>query len=352
MAELGELPGLLPDESGQPAASGPASAMETRTTGVLPYQRLLAMVRSGALKSLIDIETDQIQPASLDLRLGRNAYRVRASFLPGRNSTVMERVKELDGLPPIDLENGAVLERGAVYVVEVAEAVRLNQDTYGVANPKSSTGRLDILTQLIADRATAFDFIERGYEGPLFLEVAPLSFSIVVRPGVRLSQIRLQRDHGAVGTALSQGETEKLYREGQLVGSPSPLSPLRDGVMVPLSVDLEGAGRGSIVGYKAKKNASRIDLERIAHYDPRDFWEKIESADGRINLDKDDFYILATREDVGVPAHTAAEMVPYDTRSGEFRVHYAGFFDPGFGVANGKAAGSRSRTSDRQGLAR
>jgi dCTP deaminase len=183
------LPGLFPFEEISDRSAESANAFEAKNTGVLPYQRLLAMVNTRAIVSMLDVESDQIQPASLDLRLGKYAYRVRASFLPGPNATVMERVKDLDGLPPIDLEGGAILERGTVYVVELMEAVRLNSDTFGVANPKSSTGRLDVLTRLITDRGTAFDRIEKSYEGRLFLEVAPLTFSIVVYPGIRLNQV-------------------------------------------------------------------------------------------------------------------------------------------------------------------
>ena len=314
--------------------------LNSKDTGILPYQKLVAMTRSGLIKSLVPFEPDQIQPASLDLRLGRRAYRVRASFLPGPRATVMEKVKELDGLPAIDLTDGAVLERGAVYVVELLEAVRLTTDLVGIANPKSSTGRLDILTRLITDRGTAFDRIERGYEGSLYLEIAPLTFSIVVRSGVKLSQMRIQRGYGD-GT-LPQKYTEMLYDQGMLVSLEGEPQPLRDGGLVPVTVDLIGSGPKSTVGYRARQDANKIDLGNIAHYDPREFWDRIDSRDGTLNLNKGDFYILATKEDVGVPPHTAAEMVPYDSRSGEFRVHYAGFFDPGFGWSNGRAEGSKA----------
>jgi dCTP deaminase len=342
MTNTGGPLGLFPSDEEPAPNTGSSNIIEARGTGVLPYQRLLTMVRTRVINSKVDIELDQIQPASLDLRLGRYAYRVRASFLPGLNSIVMERIKDLDGFPPIDLEGGAVFERGAVYVVELSEAVSLNSDTLGVANPKSSTGRLDVLTRLITDRATAFDRIEKGYEGSLFLEVAPLTFSIVVRSGVRLNQVRFQRDRGVIGGMLSQADTDTFYSQGQLIRSPTPLLPLREGVFVPVTVDLKGSGPGAIVGYKAKRNSNRIDVGLINHYDPREFWYKIESTDGSLNLDEGDFYLLATREDVGVPPQTAAEMVPYDTRSGEFRAHYAGFFDPGFGWADGKAGGSKA----------
>ena len=334
--------GLFPFEAGPPDNGGSSNIFEARATGVLPYQRLMARAQRGVIKAHPEIEPDQFQPASLDLRLGRYAYRVRASFLPGKNSTVMERVRELDGLPAIDLTNGATLERGCVYVVELLEAVSLPSDIVGIANPKSSTGRLDILTRLITDRGTAFDLIERGYSGSLFLEVAPLSFSVVAYTGVRLTQIRLHRLRGVEPGLLPQHVTEKLYREGQLVGTSEELLPLRDGVLVPVTVDLEGDGPNAIVGYKARTDANKIDVTRIGHYNPEEYWHKIPRTNGRLNLDAKEFYILATREDVGVPPTAAAEMVPYDTRSGEFRVHYAGFFDPGFGWVNGKAKGSKA----------
>ena len=311
---------------------------EARRTGVLPYQQLREMVRTRVIASTVEIEPGQLQPASLDLRLGRRAYRVSASFLPGSNATVMDKIKQLDGLPAIDLVREPVLERGAIYVIELFESVSLSAEIAGVANPKSSTGRLDILTRLIADRATAFDRVEPGYKGPLYLEVAPLTFSIVVRPGVRLSQLRLQRGIGP----MPQVEIDRFYKNGQLIGFPGPQLPLRDGLLVPVSVDLEGAGPGAAIGYRAKKSANKIDVDLVGHYDPREFWDRIESGDGRLNLDPGDFYILATREDVGVPPQLSAEMVPYDARSGEFRVHYAGFFDPGFGYADGRAAGSKA----------
>ena len=332
MSKTGGSRDLFPSDKDMPP-----NVVGLRKAGILPHSQLRWMALAGGIKAP-DLEADQFQPASLDLRLGKRAYRVRASFLPGPTATVMERVGQLDGLPAIDIEKGAVLEPGAVYVVELLEAVALNADITGVANPKSSTGRLDILTRLITDYATAFDRIEKGYEGPLYLEVSPLTFSVIVRHGVRLNQVRFQRGVGA----LTATDAQKYYERGQLIGSEEELLPLRDNVLVPVTIDLQGNGRGSTVGYKAKKYANKIDVGLVDYYDPRDFWDRIEATDGRLHLDKGDFYILATREDVGVPPQLAAEMVPYDTRSGEFRVHYAGFFDPGFGWEKGKAEGSKA----------
>ena len=223
------------------------------------------------------------------------------------------------------------------------EGIRLDRDTFGIANPKSSTGRLDVFTRLITDKGTSFDRIEKEHDGPLFIEIAPLTFNIAVRTGTRLNQNRLHLERGAGGGLLTKVATENYYATGQLVRSPdNELLALRDGHLVPVTVDLIGAGWGVIVGYRAKSTVNVIDVGLVDHYDPREFWDKIESDTGRIYLEKGQFYILASREEVGVPPRTAAEMVPYDSRSGEFRVHYAGFFDPGFGWENNKAGGSRA----------
>ena len=294
------------------------------------------MIRAREIAAVRDIDLEQVQPASLDLRLGREAYRVRASFLPGAKATVMDKVREMGG-HPLDLTGGPVLEKGCVYVVPLLERVKLPQGVMGFANPKSSTGRLDILTRLITDYGTAFDQVDRGYEGPLYIEIAPQTFSIVVRQGSRLNQLRLQRGKGVIAST----ELERLYSEGQLVGVTHTELSLRDG-LVPVTIDLKGNGLGSVIGYRAKKHTDRIDIDRVGAYDAHDFWERIPyHREASLILDPGEFYILATREEVGVPPDLAAEMVPYHTRSGEYRVHYAGFFDPGFGW-NQRAVGSRA----------
>jgi dCTP deaminase len=310
-------------------------------TGVISYQGLRHMARQGEIVAPVEFDPDQIQPASIDLRLGRKAWRVRASFLPGTDNTVLKRVQQLGGTE-IDLTKDTVFESGVVYVVELLESVKLTNGLWGVANPKSSTGRLDVLVRLITNEATQFDFIRRRYEGPLYLEVAPQAFSIVVRQGVRLNQLRFIRGTSPGVSAGTVGGLEDRYKKGQLVRPDGALLPLRGLTDVPVSIDLRGMGPKSIVGYKAKKTTNTIDVGLVSHYDPREFWEKIQDVDGGLPLDKGDFYILATREDVGVPPDLAAEMVPFDSSSGEFRVHYAGFFDPGFGFQNGRAEGSKA----------
>lgn len=299
-----------------------------KSTGVLPIQQIKNMVRDQEIASEVPIAEDQYQPASLDLRLGPVAYRVRASFLPGRNFNVADRIEQLDGYP-IDLtgQTGAVLERGCVYVIPLLEALNLRNGLTGFANPKSSTGRLDILTRLITDRSSSFDRVERGYQGPLFVEVAPRTFSIVVRVGSRLNQLRFRRGNPSVAAS----EIARLYEAGELVTGED--SSLRDtDRLVGVTVDLRGNGPDTLVGWRAMRHTDRIDIDKIGQYDPLNFWEPIlNHRNSSLTLNPDDFYILATCESVRVPPHLAAEMVAYDTSMGEFRVHYAGFFDPGFG---------------------
>ena len=315
-------------------------------TGILPSQKIAAMVAGSEIAPvgiLSDILPDQIQPASIDLRLGDFAYPVDASFLPGKGKRVMEKMRELDrdfdGFG-MDLSKGAVLERGRLYVIPLLESIRLKSDVAAFANPKSSTGRLDILTRLIADQATLFDQVEEGYEGQLYLEVAPRSFSVVVRTGTRLNQLRFRRTRGAEPRSITSSEWRRLLGEGQIA-----TTEVADKTgYLPFSIDLMGSGAdGGLIGWRAKKHARRIDLDR-RDYDPLDFWEPIRfHRDASMVLDPDEFYILMTKEAIAVPPDYAAEMLPYDTRAGEFRVHYAGFFDPGFGwdPATKRAGSSR-----------
>lgn len=300
--------------------------------GVLPSQTLRTMIASGTIAGDVPIPAEQVQPASLDLRLGQRAWRVRASFLARRDQTVAERLDEF-AMHEIDLGPGAVLETGCVYVVELMERVALPADVSAAANAKSSTGRLDLFTRLIADRTPEFDRIEAGYTGPLYAEISPRTFSVLVRPGARLNQIRFRRGHAEI----SDTDLTALHGADPLVDGDAPLI---DGGL-GFSVDLTPRENG-IVGWRARRHAGLIDLDRIGHYDPAEFWEPVmPRANGGIILDPGAFYILVSREAVAVPPSTAAEMVPYMAVAGEFRVHYAGFFDPGFGHASTGGHGSR-----------
>ncbi len=317
-------------------------------TGILPCQAIKAMIADEEIKPRAifgQIEADQIQPASIDLRLGEVAYRVDTSFLPGRGVKVLDKMRQLDpdfDRFKIDLTSGAVLEKGQVYVVPLAEVLSLKSDVAAFANPKSSTGRLDILTRLIADGATHFDQVEDGYKGQLYIEIAPRSFSVVARTGTRLNQLRFSRSTGAAPKAIPEREWRNLLETGAIANSTT--HPEDKTGMLPFTIDLVGSGEPtSLIGWRAKKNTKRIDLER-RDYDPRDFWEPIHFHKARsLTLVPDEFYILMTKEAIAVPPEYAAEMLPYDTRAGEFRVHYAGFFDPGFGwnAKTGKAGSSR-----------
>jgi dCTP deaminase len=295
------------------------------TIGVLPSQALRDMIALGQITG--DVIPDQIQPASLDLRLGHIAYRVRASFLVGAGAKAMDRIHDFE-MHRIDLSQGAVLEKGCVYVIPLLESLALPQGISAVANAKSSTGRLDLLTRTIIDGGTEFDRIPDGYHGPLYAEVCPKSFSVLVRAGQRLNQIRFRM--GQAG--LSDADLLALHAAEPLVSGAAVIS---EGL--GFSVDLSGG----LVGYRAKPHTGVIDLNKIAHYPARDFWEEIHATEGRIILDPGAFYILVSREAVTIPPDYAAEMAPFLAMVGEFRVHYAGFFDPGFGHAAAGGAGSR-----------
>ncbi len=334
-----------------PADPGSTTANRTADrTGILPSQKIEEMLNNGEITAVLrPIDHDQVQPASIDLRLGECAYPVDTSFLPGKRMRVLEKMKQLDGEFEgfrIDLRDGAVLEKGRIYVIPLLETINLRSEVAAFANPKSSTGRLDILTRLIADRATIFDQVREGYKGELFIEVAPRSFSVVVKTGTRLNQLRFRRTRGEEPKPITSAEWKQLLGEGQIVNfseHEKKAKSIKKGVL-PFTVDLEGDGtEDCLIGYRAKKHAKRIDLEK-RDYDPLDFWEPIHfHKTSSLILDPDEFYILMTKEAIAVPPDYAAEMLPYDTRAGEFRVHYAGFFDPGFGwnAGTNKAGSSR-----------
>jgi len=307
------------------------------TTGILPAQELLQLVRvTKEIRALDPILDDQIQPASIDLRLGANAYRVRASFLPGSNSTVQDKLREFT-MHEMDITQGGVLEKGCVYIVPLLEQLALKHRMSALANPKSSTGRLDIFTRVITDNGAEFDRVREAYKGPLYAEISPRTFSILVRKGSKLSQLRIRR-----GTPLNSDERLKeLQQKFQLVGRQLSDDQIKNGV--PITVDVHGEATGGIIGYRAKNHAGLIDVDKVGHYSPGDFWDPVPAPRERgLILDPADFYILASRESVKVPPGFAAEMIAYDTLVGEFRVHYAGFFDPGFGDPSAGGEGSKA----------
>ncbi len=319
------------------AAAGPVGESEAarRRHGILPSQGIRALIGDRCVIAESPIGEDQVQPASLDLRLGRIAYRVRASFLPGEGVAVRDRIATL-AMHQFDLSAGAVLEKGCVYIVPLMESTCLGRRLVGMANPKSSAGRLDIFTRLITDGAAEFDSVREGYKGPLYAEVSPRAFSVVVRAGDRLCQLRIRRG----SPTASDSATRRLHEEVRLVDGAEAGADIARGIA--FSVDLRGSGERALIGYRAKQHTDLIDISRIGHYDPLDFWEPIHAGrEAFVLLNPGDFYILASREAVTVPPDHAAEMTPYDTRVGEFRVHYAGFFDPGFGFAGSGGAGSR-----------
>ena len=311
-----------------------------KIAGVLSSQEILELIHKNVINSENGIEKDLIQPASIDLRLGIKAWRVPASFLPGKGNKVSSRLKDL-AMHEFSLIDGAVLECGCVYIVKLLENVSLTDNLTGIANPKSSTGRLDVFTRLIVDGAMEFEHIPAGYQGSLYAEISPRTFSVLVRTGSRLNQLRLRRGQ----SFTSDKEMEILQEHVGLVRNQDNINlpdKIKNGV--PLSVDL--VGENGLIGYKARKHSMLIDIDKPNHYKRELFWEKITVEDllyrggdyqnkknhGSLILSPDAFYILASKEYVSVPSKYAAEMRAYDTKVGEFRAHYAGFFDPGFGL--------------------
>lgn len=280
--------------------------------GVLPDHALQALFTTGAIASDHRLVDTQIQPASLDLRLGGYAYRLRASFLPGVGASVEQRLADSDlVMHKLDLSESSVLETGCVYLVPLQERLALPSGISGLANPKSSTGRIDVFVRVICDGATSFDRVQDGYHGPLWAEICPRTFSILARPGDRLTQLRLKK-----------GQSVRVHTQD-------------------LNLDLSHQSLGGVIGYRARRHAPLLDLAKVGGHNPRDWFEPLYARDGQLVLDPGEFYILASMPGLSVPKDMAAEMVPTAEDLGEFRAHYAGFFDPGFGLLEGQASQTR-----------
>ncbi len=312
------------------------------TSGVLPSQMLAQAIAAGWIDGgAYKIPESSIQPASLDLRLGEVAYRIRCSFLPDRD-TVEGKVKDYI-VDELDLRrDGAVLETNRPYLIPLIEQLDLPVGLRGRTNPKSSTGRLDVFTRVITDHSYRFDEIADGYGGQLYLEVVPLSFTVRVRQGLALNQLRLVRGQARLGDdqlRTVHAEEPLLFRDGVPVADHDFATA--NGLFV--SLDLRGDDEGR-VGHRAKGYAPLLDLGQVDAYEVDDFWEPVRREHGdRIVLAPERFYLLLSDESVRLPPHLAAEMTAYDPTSGELRTHYAGFFDPGFGYhADGSLNGSRA----------
>ncbi|HET9962922.1 MAG TPA: 2'-deoxycytidine 5'-triphosphate deaminase [Nitrospiraceae bacterium] len=318
--------------------------------GILPYQQITQMIGRGAIKADHPIEPRQIQPASLDLRLGKKAYRLISSFLP-ELSAISSRLNVMDFyqsdlvMYEMDLSKGAILEKGHVYLIPLLEQLDLPTTVRARANPKSTTGRLDVFTRIVTDLTSGFDEIRAGYRGSLFLEVVPRSFAIKVQTGYCLNQVRFVRGQAAVGDAALHkvhARTPLLFHN---LASPKPVAKkeFRTDRGLFLRINLTGNDRDDgIIGYRAKKNSHVIDLSKIGHYAAQDFWEPLKQhRQGSLLLEPEEFYILASKERIRVPPGYAAEMVAYEAACGELRTHYAGFFDPGFGYGEGELRGTQ-----------
>jgi dCTP deaminase len=338
-----ESPGLFLDDDLRPARShAVARLLDTKSGfGIMPGQRIRELIENNKIAALRGIKSEQVQPASLDLRLGRVAHRIRASFLPGKSLSLRSQLPDLL-LHTFNLSSSAVLEKGCVYLVELQESLKLPKSVAAVANPKSSTGRLDVFTRLITEFADAFDYVEPGYSGALYAEISPRSFSIKVREGSRLNQIRFRQLAPAHekhrSFVLTDTELKQLHKQSPLVDGEALI---RHGLHV--RVNLRGMPGSSLIGYRAQQHTGVVDVDEVGRYAAEEFWEPMFArANGRLILDPREFYILASKEALHIPPDFAAEMVPIDPMMGEFRVHYAGFFDPGFGHTAAGGAGSRA----------
>lgn len=309
-------------------------------SGALASQHLRQFISESVIIAEETISESQIQPASLDLRLGSTAYRVRSSFLPGKDRSVKDCLDDMV-MHEIDLSEGAVLEKSCVYIVPLLESLKLPNDLSAAGNPKSSTGRLDVFTRLISDNGVEFEQVVAGYHGPLYAEIAPLTFSVLVRKGSRLSQLRLRSGKSTIDDANHAA----LQANVSLVDRELEQHEIKNGV--PISVDLNGDKKSGLIGYRAKRHSGVVDVDKPAAHAMGNYWEPLYAnkgsvQNGQLILDPGEFYILVSKESVHVPIDYAAEMVAYDTLVGEFRVHYAGFFDPGFGVPEAGGLGSKA----------
>lgn len=324
------------------SAATSATAERSHSAGVLPAQRLReAIAQEWIVAGDWRVPAESVQPASIDLRLGSHAWVLRCSFLPDSDSTVEQKVEDL-AFERIDLRDGATLERDRPYLVPLIEELRLPEHVRAKANPKSSTGRLDVFTRVLTDRSHRFDEIAAGYRGKLYLEVVPRTFAIRVRTGLALNQVRLADGDGRLSDKELIGLHDRLpllYREQ----APLAAESLSLGEGLFLSLDASG-GPESTVGYRAKKNSLPIDLTTVGALRWQDYWEPVHpEAKQRIVLEPEVFYLLLSAEGVRIPPSYAAEMLAYDPTAGELRTHYAGFFDPGFGHSrSGEGSGSRA----------
>lgn len=330
---------------------GRSVSRATTSQGILPYQHLKQLITQGTIRADFPLEDLQLQPASLDLRLGTKAYRLLSSFLP-EQSDITSRLNVLDFyqsdlvMYEMDLTEGAILERGHVYLIPLLEQLRLPKTLRARSNPKSTTGRLDVFTRVVTDLNTGFDEIRPGYHGPLYLEVVPRSFTIKVQTGQTLNQIRIIQGNATVSDAKLQNThaTSPLLYHNVRRKKPILNQAIRTDRGLFLRIDLHGSDqtRKPIVGYRAKKNSHVIDLSKVAHYAAKDFWEPLQrQKNDSLLLEPEEFYILSSKERIRVPPEYAAEMVAYEAACGELRTHYAGFFDPGFGFGKGELNGTQ-----------
>ena len=293
--------------------------------GALSAEQIKDLYMRSFIKCGNPFTDSQIQPASMDLRLSKKCWEVEASFLPGQKATVIQKLSKLK-TREIDLGAFRTLRKGKIYIIQIQEELSLPISISAVANAKSSTGRLDILTRLISDNSSCFDHVRKGYKGKIYVEIAPISFSITIKEGITLNQLRFRNEQ----RIITDRQLEKLNTKFNILDN---VTQIDNGITI--SVNIKSGGNEPI-GFKARENCPAINLTKLNFYKVETFWERLYSKKGYITLAPGAFYILRSKEYVTIPPSTAAEMVPYEVKMGEFRVHYAGFFDPGFGFTSSK----------------
>ncbi len=303
--------------------------------GALVYQDYLKLIKKNYIINET-IDQNQIQPASLDLSLSEECYEIKHSFL-SHKTTVRRKLKDLI-IKKINLNKEFIFKKDKTYIVKLNESLNLKNNIFGHCNPKSSTGRLDIFCRTIVDFAEEYEKIPNNYQGEIFLEITSRSFDVAFKKGNCLNQLRLIMGNQYY---LSDEQLKKIKTKLKITNFKKNTLKINNGVKI--SVDLSNS---KTIAYVAKNNTPVLKFSKIKSHKINDFWKAIKNIDNSLLIEKNKFYILKSKEKVIIPDNLAGEMIPYDTGIGDFRAHYAGFFDPGFGMPNGTYAVLEVKTNE------
>ena len=279
-----------------------------------------------------DFNQSRVQPSSMDLTLSNECYELRYSFLSPKGK-IRNKLKTLS-IKRYDLTNGLVFKKNHTYLVRLNEKLNLNSPIKGKCNPKSSTGRLDIFCRVILDYTDEYEKVPYGYSGDIFLEVTTRAFDIFLTKGDSLNQMRLTN----ISNDFIRDEDLRKFHNNEAIIFDQNDYLLKPNISSGLKISVDLSSKDQIIAYKAKKKSPKLIFSKKHIHDPRKYWEFIKKDNGNLTIFPNEFFILKSKQKIRIPKTMAAEMVPYDTSIGDFRVHYAGFFDPGFGDRNGSYA--------------